>query len=160
MSTTAWKPEVAPASTYLFRARMSLKAAIHKRHQFRLMLCGHKAVETGAACLVFMVQGQLGQATLGHFLIAAKTGVLTVFPLLGITLTRHARHFANRWMSAIFVGACAFFADAVIHESHYPGAYTEALFTAAGAFALSVLLSYTALGKRIDRLAESFLHRE
>jgi len=125
------------------------------------MLCGHKAVETGAACLVFMVQGQLGQATLGHFLIASKTGVLTVFPLLGITLTRHARHFANRWMSAIFVGACAFFADAVIHESHYPGTYTEALFTAAGAFALSVILSYTALGKRIDRLAEAFLpHRE
>ena len=79
MSTTAWKPEVAPASTYLSRARMSLKAAIHKRHQFRLMLCGHKAVETGAACLVFMVQGQLGQATLGHFLIASKIGMLMVF---------------------------------------------------------------------------------
>lgn len=91
------------------------------------MLCGHKAVETGAACLLFMVQGQLGQATLGHFLIASKTGVLTVFPLLGITLTRHARHFANRWMSAIFVSACAFFADAVMHESHYPGAYTEVI---------------------------------
>ena len=89
-----------------------------------------------------MVQGQLGQATLGHFLIASKTGALTVFPLLGITLTRLARHFANRWLSATFVAVCAFFADAVIHESHYPGAYTEAAFTAAGAFALSVILSY------------------
>jgi len=53
---------------------------------------------------------------------------------------------------------CAFFADAVIHESHYPGAYTEAAFTAAGAFALSVILFYTSLGKQIDRLAEAFLH--
>jgi hypothetical protein len=140
------------------RGQMNLKAVMHKRHQFRLMLCGHKAVETGAACLLFMVQGQLGQATLGHFLIASKTGALTMFPLLGITLTRHARHFANRWMSAIFVGACAFFADALIHGSHYPGAYTEAAFTAIGAFALSVILSYTPVGKQIDRLAESFLH--
>jgi hypothetical protein len=131
---------------------------IHKRHQFRLMLCGHKAVETGAACLLFMIQGQLGQVTLSHFLVASKTGALTVFPLLGITLTRHARHFANRWMSSIFVAACAFFADAVIHESHYPGAYTEAAFTAAGAFALSVILSYTPVGKQIDRLSEAFLH--
>src|ERR1700757_2379837 len=111
MKTTAWKPELAPASTYLSRTRMSLKAVIHERHRFRLMLCGHKAVETGAACLLFMVQGQLVQTTLGHFLIASKTAVLTVFPLLGITLTRHARHFADRWMSAIFVGACAFVAD-------------------------------------------------
>jgi hypothetical protein len=137
---------------------MQLKALIHKRHQFRLMLCGHKAVETGAACLLFMVQGQLGEATLGHFLIASKTGALTVFPLLGITLTRYARHFANRWMSAIFVAACAFFADALIHESHYPGAYTEAALTASGTFALSVILSYTPVGRQIDRLAEAFVH--
>jgi len=137
---------------------MDLKALIHKKCRFRLMLCGHKAVETGAACLVFMVQGELGQATAGHFLIASKTGVLTVLPLLGITLTRHARHFANRWMSAIFVGVCAFFADAVIHGSHYPGAYTEAALTSTGAFALSVMISYTPAGKQIDRLAEAFLH--
>ena len=81
---------------------MNLIRLLHKKHQFRLALCGHKAVETGAACLMFMLQGQLGQATLGHFFIAAQTGVLTVFPLLGITLTRHARHFANRWLSALF----------------------------------------------------------
>ena len=105
-----------------------------------------------------MLQGQLTQATLGHFLIASETGVLTVFPLLGITLTRHARHLANRWVSAMFVGVCAFFADAVIHGSHYRGEYTEAALTAIGAFALSVIISYTPVGKQIDRLAEAFLH--
>src|ERR1043166_2453836 len=103
---------------------MNLTKYLHRRHQFRLALCGHKAVETGAACLLLMVQGQLAEATFGHFLIASQTGILTVFPLLGITLTRHARHFTNRWMSSLFVAVCAFFADAVIHESHYLGAYT------------------------------------
>ena len=137
---------------------MNLIRLLHKKHQFRLALCGHKAVETGVACLMFMVQGQVGEATLGHFLIAAQTGVLTVFPLLGITLTRHARHFANRWVSALFVAVCAFLADALVHGSHYPGAYTEAALTALGAFALSVAVSYTPVGKQMDRLAESFLH--
>src|ERR1041385_9363393 len=126
---------------------------LHKKHQFRLALCGHKAVETGAACLMLMVQGQLGQATLAHLFIASKTGVLTVFPLLGLTLTRQARHFVNRWISAMFVGVCAFLADALTHGSHYPGAYTEAALTALGAFALSVAVSYTPIGKQIDRLA-------
>jgi len=132
-------------------------SSLSRKHKFRLALFGHKAVETGAACLLLMVQGQLAQATLGHFLIASETGVLTVFPLLGITWTRHARHFSNRWVSALFVAVCAFFADAFIHASHYRGEYTEAAFTAAGAFALSVIVSYTPVGKHIDRLAEAFL---
>src|SRR5262245_49397406 len=105
---------------------MDLKRFIHKKHQFRLVLCGHKAVETGTVCLLLMVQGQLVQATLEHFLVASQTGILTVFPLLGITWTRHARHFANRWTSALLVAVCSFFADAVMHGSHYPGKYTEA----------------------------------
>jgi len=157
-----WRPGTSPGPLqYLYKTRMDLRALVHRRHQFRLALCGHKIVETGAACLLFMVRGQLGEATFGHFLIASKTGVLTVLPLLGITLTRHARHFANRWLSALFVAACAFFADAIIHESHYPGAYTEAAFTAGGAFALSVIVSYTPVGKQVDRLAEAFVnHRE
>jgi hypothetical protein len=104
-----------------------------------------------------MVQGQLPQVTMGHLLIASQTGVLTVFPLLGLTLTRHARHFVNRWVSAGFVAACSFFADSVIHGSHFPGAYTEAAMTASGAFLLSVLVSYTPAGKQIDRLAEAFV---
>ena len=145
----------APAS-FLQWTDMNLNRTIPRKHQFRLMLFGHKAVETGAACLLLMVQGQLAQATLGHFLIASETGILTVFPLLGITWTRHARYFSNRWVSAVFVGLCAFFADAFIHASHYRGEYTEAALTSLGAFALSVVISYTPVGKQIDRLAEAF----
>ncbi len=152
-----------PASTFSLAtfssAIMNFKQLIHQRHRFRLALCGHKAAETAAACLMLMVQGQLAQATVGHVLVASETGILTVFPLLGLTWTRHARHFTNRWISALFVAVCAFFADAVIHGSHYPGAYTEALLTSIGAFALSVVVSYTPIGKQIDRLAEAFLHR-
>jgi hypothetical protein len=137
---------------------MKLNQTSHERHQFRIALCGHKAIEVGGACLLLMVQGQLAQATLGHVAIATQTGLLTVFPLLGITLTRHARHFKNRWITAALVGTCAFIADALIHGSHYPGAYTEAALTAASGAILSIVVSYTPVGRHIDRLAEAFSH--
>jgi hypothetical protein len=135
---------------------MKKEQRLHKKHQFRMMLCGHKAVEAGAACLILMVQGQLAQATATHFQIASETGLLTVFPLLGITWTRHARHYTNRWMSAFFVGVCTFVADALIHHSHYAGEYTEAALTALAAAALSLIVSFTPLGRHIDHLAETF----
>lgn len=49
---------------------MALLKRIRGRHQYRLVLCGHKAAEAGAVCLVLMVQGQLMDATLSHLLIA------------------------------------------------------------------------------------------
>lgn len=127
-----------------------------RQRQFRLVLCGHKAVEVGAVCLVLMVQGNLAEVTLAHFLIATKTGLFAVSPALGITFTRYARHLVNRWTSAAILGVCTFVADALSHGSHYPGAYMEAALTALGAAAFSLVVSYTPIGKRIDHLAEGF----
>jgi hypothetical protein len=136
---------------------MNMLGLLHEKHKYRLMLCSHKAVEVGAVCLALMVQGNLGRITLGHLATASKTGILAIFPALGVSLTKHARHLANRWTSSIFIGACGFIADALIHESHYPGEFTEAALTAVGTFAVSIAVSYTRIGKYIDRLAEAFL---
>jgi hypothetical protein len=89
--------------------------------------------------------------------IASKTGLLAVFPALGVTFTRYARHFVNRWTTGLFFGTCTFLADALVHPSHYPGAYTEAAMTGLGACAFSIVLSFTPIGRRIDHLAETFL---
>jgi len=123
-----------------------------------LALCGHKAVEAAAVCVVLMVQGSLVDVSLAHLAIASKTGLLAVFPVLGVTFSPYARHLLNRWTSSAILGICTFGADAAIHASHYPGAYTEAVLTGLGAFIFSLVVSYTPLGTRIDRLAESFLH--
>lgn len=133
-------------------------ARVHNRHRFRLVLCGHKAVEVGAACLLLMVQGDLAGITLAHLAIATKTGLLAVSPLLGMTFTRHARHFANKWTSSGLIAVFTFAADAISHGSHYPGAYTEAALTAIAAFVFSLVVALTPIGKRIDALAESFAH--
>ena len=133
--------------------------ACTKNHQFRLGVCAHKAVEVGGVCMILMVQGNLAGLTLGHIGIASQAGLLAVVPVLGVTLTRYVRHLTNRWTSSVFLAVCTFVADAAIHASHYPGAYAEAAFTAIGAFVFSVAVSYTAVGRRIDRLAETLVHR-
>jgi hypothetical protein len=130
----------------------------HRKQQFRAALCGHKAIEAGAVCLLLMVQGQLGAVTLLHVEIATKTGLLAVSPAVALTFTRYARYLANRWTSSAFFAICTFLADAAVHESHYPGEYTEAAMTALGAFVFSVAVSYTPIGKKIDELSEHFLH--
>ena len=137
---------------------MNLQSLTDKKHQFRAVLCGHKAVEAGTVCVLLMVQGHLGAITAAHLVIASKTGLLATMPVLAVSFTRHARHFVNRWTTSAILGVSAFLADAVVHRSHYPGEYSEAALTGLGAFAFSVAISYTPLGKRIDRLAESFLH--
>lgn len=130
---------------------------MHKRQQYRLVLCGHKAAEVGTACLALMVQGNVADLTLGHFAVASKTAVLALFPALGVTFSRYAGVMTNRWTSAVFLGACGFAADVLVHESHYPGAYTEASLTAVGGAILSLLVSYTTIGRRIDHLAEHLI---
>jgi hypothetical protein len=54
---------------------MTLRGLNYAKHQFRAVLCGHKAVEAGAICLLLMVQGHLVALTPSHFEIAAKTGL-------------------------------------------------------------------------------------
>jgi len=128
-----------------------------RRQQFRLALFGHKTVEAGAVCVVLMVQGHLAGITLAHVVVATKTGLLAMSPVLAVTFSRYARHFVNRWTSSAFFGLCTFIADASIHASHYPGEYSEAALTAVGACVFSVAVSYTPIGRRIDHLAEAFL---
>ena len=85
--------------------------------------------------------------------------MIAVVPLLGVTLNRYGRHLANRWISSGLIAVCTFFADAAIHGAHYSGAYTVAALTAAGAFGFSVVVSFTPVGRRIERLGEPFLHQ-
>ena len=137
---------------------MGSSRLLHEGHLYRLALCGHKAVEAGAVCLLLMVQGNVLALTGAHFIIASKTGLLAVSPVVAVTFTRWTRHLVNRWAASAILGLCTFAADALIHQSHYPGEYSEAALTGIGAFLFSLAISYTPLGKKIDRLAEALLH--
>jgi hypothetical protein len=103
-----------------------------------------------------MVQGNLLALTPAHFALASQTGLLSVLPALVVSFTPYAPHLVNRWTSSAFLGICSFVADAAVHRSHYPGEFSEAALTAMGAFVFSVVVSYTPIGKYIDRLGHAF----
>ena len=104
-----------------------------------------------------MVRGHLAELTLTHLALASKTGLIAIFPALLLTFTRYSRLLVNRWTSSLILGIFGFVADAMVHPSHYPGAYTEAALTGLCGYALSVAVSYTSIGKRIDQLTEKLL---
>jgi len=126
--------------------------------KFRLALCGHKVVEAGAVCALLMVQGDLAGLTLAHVAIATKTGLLAMSPVVGVTFSRYAHHVLNRWTAALLFGVSTFAGDALMHPSHYEGAVTEAALTGIGAAIFSLVISYTPIGARLDRLGEVLRH--
>jgi len=127
---------------------------MNEKHRHRVVLCSHKAVEVAVPCLGLMVRGHLTELTLTHLALASKTGLIAIFPALVLTFTRYSRLLVNRWTSSLILGIFGFVADAMVHPSHYPGAYTEAALTGLCGYAISVAVSYTSLGKRIDQLTE------
>jgi len=130
---------------------------MNEKLRHRVVLCGHKAVEVAVPCLTLMVRGHLAELTLTHLALASKTGLIAIFPALMLTFTRYSRLLVNRWTSSLILGMFGFFADAMVHPSHYPGAYTEAAITGLCGYALSVAVSYTPIGKHIDQLTEKLL---
>jgi hypothetical protein len=93
--------------------------------------------ESAIACLVTMVQGNLFAMTLGHWIIASRTGLVagtvTTAALLLAGTTR-------RWVVASLLAAVTFAVDAFSHPSRFGGAATEAIVTGLAAGALSLLV--------------------
>jgi hypothetical protein len=106
--------------------------------------------QAGAACLITMVQGNLLAITLGHWLIASRTGLLS-----GAIAT--AALFVAGWkrrsLVALVLGVATFAVDYWSHPSHFGGAVMEAVVTALAASALSLLV-----GKLLARRRTTAIH--
>jgi hypothetical protein len=90
--------------------------------------------EATAACLVTMVQGNLLAITLGHWLIAAETGLIAgsiTSAALVVWKTSKA------WVIALLLGAVTAIIDYIVHPGGLGPAFVEAAITGAGAAILS-----------------------
>jgi hypothetical protein len=101
-----------------------------------------------------MTQGDLGAVTVGHWVVAAQTGVGA--GVLGVLLTfgRLRSLQTNRWGVAAIAVAGTFLADFVTHPTHFGGVASEAAVTALGAGLLCLLVSYTPVGQVVERLGK------
>lgn len=93
--------------------------------------------ESGAACLVTMVQGNILALGLSHWLIASQTGLVAgSVAAAAITLAKTD----NRWVIAGVLGLATATVDYVIHPGMFGPVAMEAIVTGMGA----ALLSYAA----------------
>lgn len=93
------------------------------------------ACESGCACLVTMVQGNVLALTLAHWITASQTGLLAGFlASAAIVVTK----IEKRWLVSIVLGFVTAAADFAIHPGSFTiGGVSEAVVTGAAAAALS-----------------------
>ena len=94
--------------------------------------------ESGAACLLTMVQGNVFALGLGHWVVASQTGLTAGFLA---TVALWGREGMGRWVVAGVLGLATAAADYFIHDGGFGPAAAEAIVTGVGAALLSLAVS-------------------
>lgn len=120
--------------------------------KFQAAVFGRHICQSTAACLTAMTQGDLSAVTLPHWQVALTTG--TFVGALGVIMTFGSlrRLQASRWGVAAIAFAGTVAADIAVHPTHFGFPLAEALVTGVGAAALCLLVSFTPVGKMIEKL--------
>ncbi|MEM7414737.1 MAG: hypothetical protein AAF389_04510 [Gemmatimonadota bacterium] len=104
--------------------------------------------ESGAACLLTMVQGNVLALGLGHWIIASQTGLAAGFVA---TVALWASRATGRWLVAGILGVSTGVVDYFVHEGGFGFAAAEAIVTGLGAAALSLAVSTVRARRRIAK---------
>lgn len=123
---------------------MKFKAAVFGRH-----IC-----QSTTACLIAMTQGDLTTVTIGHWVKALQTGVGTGIIGVLFTFSSLVKIQTNRFGVATIAFLGTVISDYLSHPTHFGSEWTEALVTGLGAAGLCLLVSFTPLGKLIERLGK------
>jgi len=90
--------------------------------------------EATTACLLTMVQGNLLAITLGHWLIASRTGLAAGTITATLVLIFRTQ---KRWIISLGLGSITCLADYLVHPGMFGSIVTEAVVTGLGAAVLS-----------------------
>jgi hypothetical protein len=95
--------------------------------------------ESGIACLLTMVQGNVLALGLSHWIVASQTGLLAG-AIVGTTVI--AAKLRQPWVVSLVLGAVTMLVDAFVHPATFGFASSiEAVVTGVGAFVLSLAAS-------------------
>lgn len=94
-------------------------------------------VESATACLLTMVQGNLLALTLGHWLIASRTGVIAgAVASVALLLARTSM----RWVVSLVLGVVTAVVDYFVHPGQFGPVAMEAIVTGWAAALLSYIV--------------------
>jgi hypothetical protein len=96
--------------------------------------------ESGIACLLTMVEGNVLALGVSHWIVASQTGLLAG-AIVGTTVI--AAKLRRPWVVSLILGGVTTLVDAVVHPATFGFAsLSEAFVTGAGAFVLSLGASW------------------
>jgi hypothetical protein len=102
----------------------------------KLALYAENFCESGIACLLTMVQGNVVALGLSHWIVASQTGLLAG-AIVGTTAI--AADLRKPWVVSLVLGSVTTLVDMLVHPATFGmGSLREALVTGAGAFVLSL----------------------
>ena len=116
------------------------------RFQKKIALFFHKLSLAWLSCMIFMVQGNLTALTSTHALIATRTGAITGFLVVLMSLIPIKFHFKL----PIFMFIGCFVADILSHPTHFSEYWSEAFCTALLAASFSYVITLSPAGKKLQ----------
>lgn len=119
---------------------------------FRLAIFARHVGQSTAACLTAMTQGDLSALTLQHWKVALTTGVSAGVLGILVSLGPLFRFYSDRWSVAAIAFFATVLADRWTHPTHFGGPWTEALVTGLAAAALSLMISYSPVGRIAEKM--------
>jgi len=108
--------------------------------------------EATTACLLTMLQGNLLAITLGHWLIAAETGIAAGTVTATLVLFFRAQ---KLWVISLGLGTITCLVDYLVHPGMFGSMVTEAIVTGIGAAVLSHIVGTTLKAMRTLKRKES-----
>jgi len=95
-----------------------------------------------SACMTCMPGSWSNIASMAHWSVAFKTGLLTGLLAVLLTFTPAAKLYENRFGNAAIVGLLTAIGDTYAHASHYRLPYVEHVLTGVVSGLLALLASY------------------
>jgi hypothetical protein len=108
----------------------------------RLKLFVQRFWQPTSACMTCMPGSWSNIASVAHWAIAFKTGLLTGLLAVLLTFTPAAKLYGNRYGNATLVAVLTAVGDAYAHPSHYRSPYVEHVLTGLVSGILALIASY------------------
>lgn len=100
-----------------------------------------KCRDSGLACTVVMVQGNLTVLTVEHLCLALLTGFLTGIFAVGASILGFFTFNKNIWLDAWVVGIFAMMADMLVHPTNFGSVfYAEGMLTGLVAAIITIVI--------------------
>jgi hypothetical protein len=110
------------------------------KHRIKLFI--QRFWQPTSACMSCMPGSWSNIASLAHWSIAFRTGLLTGLLAVLLTFTPAAKLYGNRYGNALIVGILTAIGDSYSHTSHYRIAYVEHILTGIVSGVLALVASY------------------